>query len=90
MARDLVRRGGTVVAADDVQAQVGAGGFARRGEHPPLVEVEHVRIDRDRRVPVGEFVGVRQCVAAHRPSSRPASARTKAPVQIDMTRAPRS
>jgi hypothetical protein len=43
-----------VVAPDQVQAQVQSRGGAGRGEDLPIVDVEHVRVDLDRRVLLGE------------------------------------
>lgn len=47
----VVGRGHSEVAAQDVQAQVDAGGGAGRGEHAALVDEQHVLVDLDERVP---------------------------------------
>ena len=55
--RDLGGKGGAVVAADDVQAEVKSGGDARAGQHASLVDVEDGRIDRHPRIAPGEPLG---------------------------------
>lgn len=47
----VVGRGHAEVAAQDVQAQVDAGGGAGRGEHAALVDEQHVLVDLDERIP---------------------------------------
>ena len=46
-ARDGVGDAGAVVPADEVHAQVEAGGAARAGQHVALVDVEDVGVDPD-------------------------------------------
>ncbi|TQM09328.1 hypothetical protein FB558_5082 [Pseudonocardia kunmingensis] len=53
---DLVRRAHAEVAPNDVQAQVETGGGPRRGEDGSLVDEEHVRLDRDLRMPLRELL----------------------------------
>ncbi len=82
---------GAEVLADDVQAEVDAGAEARPRSSPRL---------RRRRAPSGSTSTAGsaprsssaqpQWVVARRPSSRPAWASAKAPVQTEITRAPRS
>lgn len=67
MPGDLVRVGGALVGADQMQAQVDARGRARTRGDVAQVDVEHVRLDLDPGMPRGEFVG-------HAPvSGRPAT-----------------
>lgn len=47
----VVGGGHSEVAAQDVQAQVDAGGGAGRGEHAALVDEQHVLVDLDERMP---------------------------------------
>lgn len=47
----MVGGGHSEVAAQDVQAQVDAGGGAGRGEHAALVDEQHVLVDLDERMP---------------------------------------
>jgi hypothetical protein len=48
-----------VIAAYQVQAQVHRGGLARGGEHPAVVDVEHIRVDLHEGVTGGELAGMR-------------------------------
>ena len=57
-ARDRGGQRGAVVAAQDVQAEVEAGGDARAGQHLALVDVEHAGLDVDARVAGGEVGGI--------------------------------
>jgi hypothetical protein len=77
-----------VVLAHQVQADVDAGGGAGRGEHVVLVDEQHVRVEATCGYHFRNSGARAQCVVARRPSSIPAAARTKAPVQIDTIRAP--
>ena len=62
---DAVGDVGAVVAADDVQAQVDAGGGAGRGEHVAVVDEEHVGVDgRPRGSGAGSRSACVQCVVA--------------------------
>ena len=47
MARDLARDLGAVVAAHDVEGKVDSCGGASRGEHLPVVDIEHVGLHTD-------------------------------------------
>ena len=62
-----------------------------RGEHVAVVDEEHVGVELRPRGSRRAEPRRRstQCVVAGRPSSSPAAASTKAPVQIDTIRAPR-
>ena len=76
-AGHLVGDGRAVVAAHDVQAQVDAGGDARRGEHVAVVDEQHVRVDLDLREEPLEVLGA--SASAWWPGGRrgsPAAART--------------
>ena len=55
----------------------------------PFVDVEGVGVDLDRREAPASSPAQAQWVAARRPSSRPAWASAKAPLQTESTRAPR-
>ena len=47
-----------VVLADDVQAEVDAGGTARAGEDVALVDEEHPGVDRQERISAGQLVAL--------------------------------
>ncbi len=74
-----------------MQAEIDSGRAAGGGsEDIAIVDIEHIGIDRDARMPFAQQFGVaRQCVEARFPSRRPAAAGTKTPEQRVAMRAPR-
>jgi len=54
---DRAGHDGAVIATDDVQAQVEAGGDAGARQHRTLVDIQDGGIDRDSRIPARQLVG---------------------------------
>ena len=79
---------GAEVPADDVQGEVDPGAQPGRGHHLPFVDEERRRVDLDLWESRRQLAGPPQWVVARLPSSRPAWASAKAPVQTEITRAP--
>ena len=76
VASDPVGDLGAVVAPDEVEAEVDAGGGARGGEHVTVVDEQDVGVDRHAgKLVVGRYRSTSQCVVAGRPSRRPIVAR---------------
>ncbi len=55
---DIVRDGRAVVLADDVQAEIEAGGAAGRGEHRAFVHIEDIGVHTDIGIAPGQGFGV--------------------------------
>ncbi len=90
-ARDGVGDLGAEILADDVEAEVDAGGRTGGGQHVAVIDIEDVGLDRDGR----EFGAQRyrhsaSGSVARRPSSSPARAGTNTPEQSVAMRAPRA
>ena len=56
--RDLIRDLRSIVVADDVEAEIDAGGAAGGSEDTSLVDIEYVWLDVDLRVSPGEVIDI--------------------------------
>ena len=72
------------------ERQVHAGGHARRGDHVAVAHEDRVGLDVTPGMARASSAQEAQCVVARRPSSRPACASRKAPVQTEVTRRERA
>ena len=85
VAGDPLADGGAAVFADHVQAEVDAGAQPGRRHHLSFVDVERGRVHLDPGKRLASSSAKAQWVVARRPSSRPAWASAKAPVQTEST-----